>query len=183
MHRVGTFFAPARPVGAAVPACPGFPGFCVAPGCLPAPRVLGSLNGNWVPSGKKMKPWISDLEARGNRRRRPARNPPAKPAGRGPAWVPINGARGRGGHSAHPWPVPATRRLVAWFPGLLWEVLAGALGGQVRRIASAPTTQGGGGNPQTPSGKPPGAHPNSPGHRFWQLRRRVPDARPLPITT
>ena len=41
------------------------------------------------------------------------------------------------------------------------------------RIPSAPTTQGGGGNPQTPSGKPPGAHPNSTGHRFWQLRRRA----------
>ena len=61
--------------------------------------------------------------------------------------------------------VPATRRLVARFPGLLWEVLPGALGGQVGRIPSAPTTQGGGGNPQTPSGKPPGAHPNSTGHR------------------
>jgi hypothetical protein len=42
------------PLGLEVPACPGFPGFCVAPGCLPAPRVLGSLGGDWVPSGKKM---------------------------------------------------------------------------------------------------------------------------------
>jgi hypothetical protein len=45
----------------------------------------------------------------------------------------------------------------------------------VGRIPSAPTTQGGGGNPQTPPGKPPGAHPNSTGHRFWQLRRRDAD--------
>jgi hypothetical protein len=28
--------------------------------------------------------------------------------------------------------------------------------------------------PQTPPGKPPGAHPNSTGHRLWKLRRRVP---------
>jgi hypothetical protein len=85
----------------------------------------------------------------------------------GPAWwVPINGARGRRGHSAHPWPAPATRRLVARFPGLLWEVLPGALGGQVWCIPSAPTTQGDGGNPQVPPGKPPGAHPNSPGKQL-----------------
>jgi hypothetical protein len=38
----------------------------------------------------------------------------------------------------------------------------------VGRIPSAPTTtaQGGGGNPQAPSGKPPGAHPNSPGKQL-----------------
>ena len=88
--------------------------------------------------------------------------------------MPINGARGRGGGGAHPWHAPTTRRLVAGCPGLLWEVLPGALGGQVGRIPSAPTTQGGGGNPQKPPGNPPGAHPNSTGHRFWQLRRRVP---------
>jgi hypothetical protein len=50
------FWKPAKfmPRGVRVPACPRFPGFCVAPGCLPAPRVLGSLArwypGNWVPS-------------------------------------------------------------------------------------------------------------------------------------
>jgi hypothetical protein len=71
----------------------------------------------------------SPIEASGNRRWRPACDPPAKPAGRGPAWVPINGARGRRGYSAHPQPAPATRRLVAWFPGLSWEVLPGALAG------------------------------------------------------
>ena len=64
------------------------------------------------------------------------------------------------------WPAPATRRVVARFPGLLWEVLPGALGGQVRCITSAPTTQGDGGNPQAPPGKPPGAHPNSPGKQL-----------------
>ena len=92
--------------------------------------------------------------------------PPAKPAGSAPFWVPINGARGRREPSAQPWPAPATRRLVARFPGLLWEVLPGALGGQLGRIPSAPTTQGGGGNPQAPPGKPPGAHPNSPGKQL-----------------
>jgi hypothetical protein len=46
----------------------------------------------------------------------------------------------------------------------------------VGRIPSAPTTQGGGGDPQTPPGKPPGAHPNSTGHRSWQLRRRGKEA-------
>jgi hypothetical protein len=123
-------------------------------GCLVG--VSSALAGGWVGAllgfsevftiwvSKKTQPWISDLEVSGNRRGRPACGPPAKPAGRGPAWVPINGARGRRGHSAYPWPAPATRRLVvAWFPGLLWEVLPGALGGQVRRITSAPTTQGG----------------------------------------
>ena len=97
--------------------------------------------------------------------------------------MPINGARGRGGGGAHPWHAPTTRRLVARCPGLLWEVLPGALGGQVGRIPSVPTTQGGGGNPQTPPGKPPGAHPNSTGHRFWQLRRREVPALSAVVTS
>ena len=93
--------------------------------------------------------------------------------------MPINGARGRGGHSAYPWHAPATRRLVAWFPGLLWEVLPGALGGQVRCITSAPTTQGDGGNPQVPPGKPPGAHPNSPGKQLQPVETTWHSHRPL----
>jgi hypothetical protein len=86
-------------------------GLDTSPGRAPLRQSVSTSVHRRASTRRPARPW----SASGNRRGRWARTPPAEPAGRGPACVPTNGSRGRRGHSAHPWPSPATRRLVARF--------------------------------------------------------------------